>query len=440
MDMQNQLKKLEDAVAALGGSMARKRLAELFDEGSFVEIDRLAKDGDKPAEAVAGFGMVNGFPVYAFAQDREVCCGAFTKAQAAKVRKVYELAAQNGAPVVGVFDSDGARLGDGIDAMDAIAEILTLSNNLSGVVPQIAVVAGACVGSAALIAANADVVITVKGADYYLMQDEKDGHGCNGSIEAEDISAALEKAVQLLSLLPSNNLASAPVYEADNITKTCDSIDNVLDGVADEDSMVCLSGDAACKTVLGRLGGIPCGFVTLAGDAVSGCAASRIARFVRLCDSFSLPVVTFVDAAGFKGLKGAAKLSHAFAEATTAKLTVITGRAYGPVYIAAAGKTAGADMVFAWPTAVISSIAPEAAIHILWKDRLAVMTNPTEDRQKLAAEYAETECSPLAAAAAGYVSDVIAPAETKAKLAATLDMLSGKRVSRLPKKHSNIQL
>lgn len=439
MDMQNQLKKLEDAVASLGGSMARTRLAELFDEGSFVEIDRLAKDGDKPAEAVAGFGMVNGFPVYAFAQDREVCCGAFTKAQAAKIRKVYELAAQNGAPVVGVFDSDGARLGDGIDAMDAIAEILTLSNNLSGVVPQIAVVAGACVGSAALIAANADIVITVKEADYYLIQDEKDGHGGN-AVVAEDVSAAMEKAVQLLSLLPSNNLASAPVYEADNDTKNCDSIENVLDGVADADSMVCLSGDSVCKTVLGRLGGIPCGFVTLAGDAICSCAASRIARFVRLCDSFSMPVVTFVDAAGFKGLKGAAKLSHAFAEATTAKLTVITGRAYGPVYIAAAGKTAGADMVFAWPTAVISSIAPEAAIHILWKDRLAAMANPTEDRQKLAAEYAETECSPLAAAAAGYVSDVIAPADTKAKLAATLEMLSGKRVSRLPKKHSNIQL
>ena len=147
-----------------------------------------------------------------------------------------------------------------------------------------------------------------------------------------------------------------------------------------------------------------------------------------------------MDAAGFECLQGAAKLSHAYAEATTAKLTVVTGRAYGPVYIAAAGKSAGADVVLAWPSAVISPLAPETAVHILWQDKLAAMTDPTKERPALAEEYAETACSPLAAAADGFVTDVIPPAETKAKLVAMMDMLSGKRVSRLPKKHSNLPL
>ena len=438
MDMQNQLKKLTDAVAALGDSQARGDLQQLFDEGSFVELDRLARDGDRPAEAVAGFGMVNGAPVYAFAQDKAVCSGAVSKAQAAKIRRVYELAAQNGAPVVGVFDSDGARLQDGIDAMDAIAEILLASNNISGVVPQIAVVAGACVGSAALIAANADVVITAQGADYYLHAG--DGNA-KGAVVAENAASALDMARELLTFLPSNNLTVPVTYECGDVPmKACESIETVIDAVADEDTLLSLSGDAACGTAFARVNGMPCGMVTLSGDEICDCAAARVARFARLCDSFSLPLVTFVDAAGFKGLKGAAKVSHAYAEATTAKLTVITGRAYGPVYIAAAGKTAGADAVLAWPTAVISPLAPETAIHILWKDRLAQMQDPTADRAKLAAEYAEEECSPLAAAAAGYVTDVIAPADTKVKLSAMLEMLSGKRVSRLPKKHSNIQL
>jgi acetyl-CoA carboxylase carboxyltransferase component len=178
----------------------------------------------------------------------------------------------------------------------------------------------------------------------------------------------------------------------------------------------------------------------LAEDKISSDEASRIARFVRLCDSFSIPVITFIDTAGFAGIQGAAKLSHAYAEATTAKLTVIVGRAYGAAYIVAAGKSAGADFVIAWPSAVILPLTPETAIHIFWKERLEGMTNPTEDRIKLAEEYAQTEGNVMNAAAAGIVTDVIAPSDTKSKLIAMLDMLSGKRVSRLPKKHSNIVL
>ena len=370
--------------------------------------------------------------------DPSVCNGAVGRAQAAKIRKIYELAAQNGAPVVGIFDSDGAKLGEGIDAMDAIAEILLASNNLSGVVPQIAVLAGPCIGSSSLIAANADVTVAVEGAAYSLNVGDDDA---KAAVQADTVEDALLKARDLLNLLPSNNLASAALYEADAAAMpACEDIAGVVDAVADAGTALRLYEGSSCETVLARVGGSACGLVTLAGDKIGCCAAARLARFVRLCDAFSLPLITFVDAAGFECLQGAAKLSHAYAEATTAKLTVVTGRAYGPVYIAAAGKSAGADVVLAWPSAVISPLAPETAVHILWQDKLAAMTDPTKERPALAEEYAETACSPLAAAADGFVTDVIPPAETKAKLVAMMDMLSGKRVSRLPKKHSNLPL
>ncbi len=437
MNMQDQLQKLADAVSALEGSKARARLLQLFDEGTFVEMDRLARDGDKPVEAVAGYGTVDGSPVYAYAQDRDVCCGAIGRAQGAKIRKVYELAAQNGAPVVGVFDSDGAKLGEGIDAMDAIADILLASNNLSGVVPQIAVVAGACVGSSAIIAETSDIVVRAADADYYL----NPGDDCaEAAVTAADADAAIEKARDLLRMLPSNNLTVPVVYEFDSAAMgACENIAGVIDAAADTDSVIRL-GSGDCETAFARIGGVACGLVTMAEEKLSCASSSRLARFVRLCDGFSIPVITFVDTAGFACLKGAAKLSQAYAEATTAKITVLVGKAYGPAYIAVAGKAAGADAVLAWPTAAILPLAPETAIHIFWKDRLAKMTNPTEDRKALAAEYAETEGSVFAAAAAGEVTDVVAPADTKAKLMAMLDMLSSKRVTRLPKKHSNIQL
>ena len=439
MDMQKRLQELADAIEARNASQARALLARFFDEGTFVELDGLARDGDHPAEAAAGYGLVNGAPAYAFAQDRNVCSGAVSRAQAAKIRRIYDLAAQNGAPVVGVFDSDGARLGDGIDAMDAIADILLASNNLSGVVPQIAVVAGACVGSASLIAANMDIVVGVKDADYYLNVGDKNAPA---ALLAENVEDALEQVRRLLSLLPQNNLDTAPVFEGDlpaAVEKA--DIGSAARLAADADSLLFLYGEEEeCKTALGRIGGMACGFVTLAGDPVACAQASRVARFVRMCDAFSLPVVTFVDAAGFQSLKGAAKVSHAYAEATTAKVTVIVGKAYGPVSIAAAGKSAGADVVLAWPEAVISPVAPATAVHVLWKDRLAEMKNPAEDRERLAEEYAQSMCSPLEAAAAGVLTDVVTAADTRAKLIAVLEMLAGKRVSRLPKKHSDIQL
>ena len=414
-------------------SEAASRLEQFFDQGSFVEIDRLMQDGDAPVSVVGGYGLVNDAPVYAFAQDRTVCNGAVSKAQAAKIKVIYRLAAQNGAPVVGLFDSDGARLGDGLDAMDAIADILASANELSGVVPQLAVVLGACVGSSALIASAADVVIAAKDADYYLNVGDDNS---KADVSAESVEDAIAKARELLSYLPANNLAVAPLFETVNPVAVSGADATAL--LADADSVFSLYEDEVAA--FARIDGAVCGIVNLKGSPVSCCAASRAARFMRLCDSFSLPVITVVDATGFKGLTCASKLTQAYAEATTAKITVVTGAAYGPVYIAVAGKFAGSDAVLAWPDASIAPLAPETAIHIVWKDRLAEMKDPTNDRKALAEEYRKTCCNAELAAAQGAVTDVVTPEDTRARVMGLLEMLSGKRVSKLPKKHANIRL
>lgn len=414
-------------------SEAQRRLEQFFDAGTFVEIDRLMQDGDAPVPVVSGYGLVNESPVYAFAQDRTVCSGAVGKAHAAKIKTVYRLAAQNGAPVVGLFDSDGARLGEGLDAMDAIADILTSANELSGVVPQLAVVMGACVGSCALIASAADAVVAVKDADYYLNVGDENS---KADITADTADEAIAKARELLSYLPSNNLGVAPLFE--EVGAAAVSGDDAVALLADAGSVFALYDDEVAA--FARINGAAVGIVTLKGEPLSCCAASRAARFVRLCDSFSLPVITVVDATAFKGLQCAAKITQAYAEATTAKITLITGKAYGAVYVALAGKFAGADAVLAWEGASISPLAPETAIHIVWKDRLASMNDPAVDRAALAEEYRTTCCNASLAAAQGAVSDVVTPETTRASVAAYLEMLSGKRVSKLPKKHANIRL
>ena len=432
MSMQEQMARLAAAERTAADSAARRQLARLFDDGVFTEIDRFV-GGDAPPEAVAGFGTVDGTPVYAFAQAHDVCRGAVTPAQADKMKRMYELAAQNGAPIVGIFDSDGAKLDDGLGAMDGIAAVLRASADISGVVPQIAVVAGSCVGSAAMIAAAADVVIAAKDADYYLTP----GENAHADVTADSAEDAVAAARTLLGYFPANNLEAAPLFEADDAAAPLTGeVGSAAKETADAGSWFPFGE----YTALARIAGGVCGMVTLQGDAIACRAAGEIARFVRLCDSFSLPIVTFVDAAGFACLKGAAKVSQAYIGATSPKISVIGGRAIGAVYIAAAGKAVGADAVLAWPQAVIAPLAPATAVQIEWADRLKGLADPIADREALEREYAATRCSPLSAAAGGFVTDVVAPADTKARLVAYLEMLGSKRVSKLPRKHANIQL
>lgn len=422
---------LAETAATDAASPARQLLVKLFDLGTFVETDRLSAAG-----VVTGYGCVDGAPVYAYAQDHDVCCGAVGKAQADKICALYNLASANGSPVVAVFDSDGAKLGEGVDAMNALSEILTAATRMSGVVPMIAAINGACVGSAAMIASACDVVIKREDADYYLNPGDKQA---TADVTVTDEDALLDAVHQVLSYLPANNLETTPIYEFDEPsalpTKTADA----AAGIADADDLLelCIGGD--CKAALARIGGRAVGLLTLCGDKL-GREAAKAARFVRLCDSFSLPVVTFVDAAAFGCLKCASKLSTAYCEATVAKVTVITGKAYGSVYVAAAGKEAGIDAVLAWPNACISALSPEAAVCIFRKEELAAMTDPATQREQIIAAYAAEECSPKIAAENGWLTDVITPAETRSKVFALLGMLENKRVSTMPKKHVNIQL
>lgn len=454
MSLDSKLALLKEAKEATEQTKAYQRLQTLFDEGTFVEIDSFVKSGDSYAEAVAGFGSVDGCPAYAFAQNSDIAGGAMSKAQAAKIKKVYDLAVKTGAPVIGLYDSVGARLKEGSDMLASYGELLLASNNLSGVVPQISVVLGPCLGTSAMIAVSADIVIMSEKGQMAIATD-----GIDGTLDAaqkaglvhvasKDEKEAIAAARQMVAMLPSNNLSNAAISEFTDITATAAAEDvyGVISAAVDAESFVELQKGygAAVVTGLARLGGNTVGVVASQPGEEEGKidadACSKAARMVRFCDAFAIPVITFVNSVGFDSLKEAVKLSNAYSEATTAKLTVITGNAYGPLYVAVAGQGANADVVMAWPDAVVSPLAPETAAMILWSDKLKGSQNPIEDRVQLIEKFKETEASPFVAAANGYISDIIDPADTRAKLFAALDMLAGKRVSTLPKKHANIQI
>ncbi len=438
MSIESKLAFLQETKAANAQTKAYQRLQLLFDEGTFVEIDSFTKSGDGRAEAAAGFGSVDGCPVYAFAQNSDVEGGAMSKAQAAKICKVYELAEKTGAPVVGIYDSIGARLNESCEMLAAYGDVMLKANNLSGVVPQIAVIAGPCLGASSMIAAAADVVIMSEDGQFALQTNGEGGDLKEASesglvhLTAKDDKEAVAKARELITLLPSNNLSGAPITDfADSAAETDgESGASIIAAVMDQDSFIEFQAGfgAGFITGLAKLGGNTVGVVA---------SEEKTARLVRFCDAFAIPVITFVNAESFCCIKAACKLTNAYAEATTAKISVITGEAYGAVYMALAGAAAGVDVAYAWPTASISALNPTTAAVMLWSDKLKGSSNPTADRAKLIAEYKDQEACPFKAAGDGFVQDVIEPSETRLKLYAALDMLAGKRVTRLPKKHAN---
>lgn len=454
MSLDSKLALLNEAKEATAQTKAYKRLQLLFDEGTFVEIDGFVKSGDGYAEALAGFGSVDGCPAYAFAQNSDVAGGAMSKAQAAKIRKVYDLATKTGAPVIGLYDSVGARLKEGSDMLAAYGDLLLASNNLSGVVPQISVVLGPCLGTSAMIAVSADVVVMSEKGQLAIGTDGTQGSMASAQkaglahIAAKDEQEAIANARRVVSMLPSNNLSNASISEFADFAASAAADDTygVIAAAVDADSFVELQKEYGSAVVAGlaRVGGNTVGIVAsqpaVQEGTIDSDSCSKAARMIRFCDAFAIPVVSFVNSAGFSSLKEAVKLSNAYSEATTAKVTVITGSAYGPLYIAVAGRGANADVVMAWPDAVVSPLAPETAAMILWSDKLKNAANPIADRAQLIEDFKATEASPFVAAADGYISDIIDPADTRAKLFAALDMLAGKRVSTLPKKHSNIQI
>ena len=410
---------------------------------------------------------MDGSPVYAFAQDTSVRNGAVGAAHGSKIKKIYELALKTGAPVVGIYDSNGAAIDEGLDAMAAYGDMLCWTNNLSGVVPQVSVVLGPCAGCAAMIAASADFVVISEQAELFLSPGDEACSAKNAALSGvahlveKDDAAAVAAARRLIALLPSNNLSALPLCEfreADGAdaaleaaAKAMDKADmmKIIGSVADAGSVIELQKDftkCGVHVALGTVAGSTVGFVA-ASDSGKVCSngSSKIARFVAICDSFQIPVVTFVNCAGFAAVNGhafrggvreVAKLAHVYAEATTPKIAVICGAAYGSAYVALAGRGANADYAVAWPDAVISALSPATAVAFMEGDKIT----KDKTRAQVEAEYAANEAGAVAAAAKGHIDDVVDPANTRAAVVSAIDMLIGKRVSRLPKKHANIPM
>ena len=452
MGIENKNDVLSKAVSEVEASKGYMRLQKLFDDATFTQVDAFAKSEGGYAEAVAGYGYINGTGVYAIAQNSDLSGGAMSQAQAAKIKKVYDLAQKTGVPVITIYDSIGGRLTEGSQLLTAYGEILKMSSALSGVIPQISVVLGPCLGTQALIAACGDVVIAAKGAEFSLDVNtgstaEKAFENGTAHLLAADEEDAIAIARDVASMLPANNIETAAGFEfADASENVADNTpaNDIPELVADDGSYLELSaayGDDAV-TALATLTGITVGFVSAGAKILGGDACKKIARFVRFCDAFSIPVITFVDSEKFCCLKSAARVSSAYAEATTAKISVITGEAYGALYVALAGTGSNADITFAYPNASVSPLNPYASAVIMLGDEIGKelkgSANPQADKEALVAKFKAENCSVFEAAANGYVEDVITPSATRAKLASALDMLIGKRVQRLPKKHNNL--
>ena len=431
------------------------RLASLFDDGSFVEID-----AQSPSGAKAGYGSVGGATVFAFCQDSAVDGGAVDMVHARKLAKIYDLAAKTGSPVITIYDSNGVKIDDGFASLQASSEILRKVSELSGVVPQIAVVVGPCGGFSAIAAGMADFCIMAEGAEMFLTPafTDKAGGGKTkdvgslqfaekagvAAISCESETAALVKASDIARLLPLNNLAALPAGEGTAPVFTTDKCP--IETICDEGSATVLyagMGESS-RIALATIGGMPCGVITARGELDRGDTA-KCARLIEICDSFNIPIVSFITSEGFSksaendiydGIRSAAKLAHVLAEATSPKITVITQSAIGSIYSVFCGKNAGCDMSFAWEGAVISPINTAAAASLIWEDKI----KKSADIDTLAKEYGSTVAGAQQAAQAGAIDAVIAPQDTRQQLVFALDMLSSKRVSRMPKKHGNMPL
>ncbi len=459
MSCENGFSRLEKETALLGKTDAYKRLAALFDGGSFTELDRFSKNGENACGAVTAYGTVNGVACYAFSQDVTVLSGAMGRAQASKIKKVYDLALMNGAPIVGIYDSKGAFAEEGVDALNAYGELIAASGKLSGVVPQISVIAGKCIGSAAVLAAVADITVMVDGAELCVNSAEITGNSEVGTakscakagtvaIVAENDEAAFTAVAGILAALPENNLSIPLVADYAAAVKSGEGVYSEISNITDADSFIELNKEfgACAKVGFARIAGNSVGIV--ATDSAKNdaylCAngAAKIARFVRLCDAFSLPIVTLVDCKGFMGkaedeldgsVRSVASLTAAYAEATTAKVTVIVGSAYGAAFTAFAGKASGVDYCVAYADAAICALNPTTAVQFMYADRLG-----EEKREDLESEYKLTEGSPFKACENGAVNDVITAETAAESVISALNMMSSKRVSTLEKKHSNM--
>lgn len=431
------------------------RLSALFDDGKYTEINSGIMEKDKPTSVVTAYGYVNGNPVYAFAQDKSVSGGAVGMAHAEKISKLYLLASKTGNAIVGIYDSDGAVMDGTAESLMAYGKMISASSVVSGVIPQIAIIAGTCAGSASILACSSDFVIMTKDSEFFMTPNAENSSAESAmksgiaSAVCDDEKSAIEKARDIINIMPVNNLSPAPEFEPLEPAGTISSdIKGIISGVADADTAVELYSDygKASYTAFARIEGKTVGIISTnkTADKLGSADCTKIARFVRLCDAFSIPVVTFVDSEGFEtsdtvsNVKNMTLLASSYAEATTVKLAVVTGKAVGTVFSAVAGKDVSADFTYAWQSAYISPVLPETAVEFLWHDRLKGAENLSAKRKELAEEYKSTLASAEKASNIGCIDEVISASDTRTVISSALDMLSGKRVTKLPKKHNNL--
>ncbi|HZL01368.1 MAG TPA: acyl-CoA carboxylase subunit beta [Caulobacteraceae bacterium] len=482
---------------AKGKLTARERLDVLLDEASFEEFDmfvehrshdfgmekqRIPGDG-----VVTGWGTINGRVVYVFSKDFTVFGGSLSKAQAEKIVKVQEMAARNGAPVIGLFDAGGARIQEGVDSLAGYADIFLQNVLSSGVVPQISVIMGPCAGGDVYSPAMTDFIFMVKSTSYmYVTGPDVVKTVINEDVSHEDLGGwrvhclksgvadgafdndleALTQVRRLIDFLPVSNRAAPPRRDSfDDPFREEASLDTLVPAnpnqpydmkelilkVADEADFFDISPDWAKNIItgFGCVDGHTVGFVANQPQVLAGVldidASRKAARFVRFCDAFSIPIVTFVDVPGFMPgtkqeqgglIKHGAKLLFAFAEATVPKVTIITRKAYGGAFDVMSSKNIRGDLNYAWPTAEIAVMGPKQAVEIIFRGDIG-------DPDKLAvreAEYKAHFANPFVAASRGYIDDVIMPRETRRRIVRALRSLSGKSLSNPWKKHDNIPL
>lgn len=451
---------LAEMEQAANTSEAVKTLTSLFDEESFVEISKFVSGNGTKTSVAGGYGLIDSQQVFAFMQDVSVKSGAVCKEAAAKIKKIYELAAQNGAPVVAIYDSKGGDVSEGVELLAAYGDIAATSASLSGVVPQIAVVTGVCGGTTSTLACMADFVIMTEKAELFMTapfnaNDKVAGAGTAknaaasgvAAITVADTAAAVKAARQLVSVLPKNNLevGGNDYFEVTDKVPSADLKGAAMvTAIADKDSAVELYKDfgKASYVALASVNWKTTGFVATnkTADKLTKDDTAKIARFVTMCDAFSIPVVTIVDSEGFEAssaaelagsIRDAAKLTQAYASATTAKLALITGNAIGGIFTAICGKSA--DFTVAFENAVIAPTTPTAAAIFLNADKCA-------DKAQLEAaiaDYTANDASAFTAAGLGLVDRVITAEEAAGVVDNTLEMLSGKRVIAPARKHIN---
>ena len=484
---------------ARGKGTPRERLERLLDPGTFHELEPfITHQGDEMGMAperylgdgvITGYGQIDGRTVYVYAQDFTIYGGTLSEMQSHKICRVMDLAVRNGVPIIGLIDSGGARIQEGVRALGGYAEIFRRNAQYSGVIPQISVMLGPCAGGAAYSPALTDLIIMVEKQSFMFLTGPDviravtgeiiDPEGLGGSdvhmtlsgtahLLAGSEADALALCRQALGYFPSNNVENPPfrpagddplrVDEALNTIVPVDpkepySMHAVIETIVDADSLLEIQPEWARNAVVGlaRIGGHSVGIVAQEPMVMAGVididASDKITRFVRMCDCFNLPIVTFVDSPGFLPgvsqehggiIRHGAKILYAYSEATVPKISVITRKAYGGAYVVMSSKYLGTDVNYAWPSAEIAVLGAEGAVNILFKKQIEAAPDPAAEHKRLAEEYRQKFNNPYYAAGAGYIDDIIEPRETRAKLITALAAMRDKIAPTPPRKHGNI--